>query len=546
MEHFLLTLQNTIKKYWDKPAASTYKGETYTYGEFATEIKKLHILFELLGVEHGDKVALCAKNTARWAITYMASNTYKSVIVPILVDFTADSLMNLINHSESKLLIINKEIWDKCDASKMPDLQLVVDIDSWSMLYYSNDKAKSAYEGYISEFNNRYSNGLKPEDLDFPVETSNEMCTLSYTSGSTGSPKGVMLTYKNFSHVVDFCRRHIPSDNSDRILSMLPMAHIYGLVIEFIYPMCNGVHVTWLGKVPTPAFLLGALADIKPYLVVTVPLVMEKIFKAKVLPKLETPLMKCLIHIPFVKSLIFNKIKLGLEKAFGGNVREFIFGGAALNPDVDKWLHKIKLPYTVGYGMTEAAPLIAYSNHKQFVPASCGRAIDWDTVRIDSPDPKNIVGEIQVKGPNVCIGYYKNAEATEQLYTKDGFLKTGDLGIIDAKGNIFIKGRSKNMILGSSGQNIYPEEMEAVINNQDFVLESLVLERDKKLVALVFVDENASEANPELKAITDVAEHIKNSSNANLPMYCQLARVELVEKPFEKTPKMSIKRFLYN
>ena len=353
-----------------------------------------------------------------------------------------------------------------------------------------------------------------------------------------------MLTYRNFSANVDYSQRNVPA--GDKMVSMLPMAHMYGLVIEFIYPLCNGTSIYWMGKAPTPATLLKAFADVKPYLLVTVPLVMEKIYKAKVKPTLEQPLMKTLLKIPGINSLIYKKVKEGLEKAFGGNVQEFIMGGAPLNPEVERLFKKIKFPYVVGYGMTEACPLLAYEHWTKYVPGSCGKAVDVAEVRIDSEDPQHVVGEIQARGENITIGYFKNPEATANAFTDDGWLRTGDLGIIDFDGNIFIRGRSKNMILGPSGQNIYPEEIEAVVVNQPYVLETVVVDRGGKLVALVFPDEQAiAKALLDNEAKAEIPERIRLGANRQLPAYSQLYKVEMMDKPFEKTPKMSIRRFLY-
>jgi long-chain acyl-CoA synthetase len=353
-----------------------------------------------------------------------------------------------------------------------------------------------------------------------------------------------MLTYRNFSANVDYSQRNVPA--GDKMVSMLPMAHMYGLVIEFIYPLCNGTGIYWLGKAPTPATLMKAFADVKPYLLITVPLVMEKIYKSKVKPTLDKPVVKVLTKIPGINNIIYKKVKDGLVNAFGGNVLEFIMGGAALNPEVEKLFKRIKFPYLVGYGMTEACPLLAYEHWTKYVAGSCGKAVDCATVRIDSEDPQHIAGEIQAKGENICIGYFKNPEASANAFTEDGFLRTGDLGIMDKDGNIFIKGRSKSMILGPNGQNIYPEELEAIINNQPFVAESVVVDRSGKLVALVYLDQDGiKKEGLDEEAIADIPEKIRNAANRVLPVYSKLAKVETVAEPFAKTPKMSIKRFLY-
>lgn len=544
--HYLERLQNATRKYWNKPALNNFKGESFTYCQLATRIEKFHIIFEKAGFKKGDKISICARNGARWGIAYLAVNTYETVIVPILSDFTPESVNYLVDHSESVALFTNADKWEHLDITKMPRVKFVVDVDTWNLLYCADEAFVEVYNNVDNLFAEKYPQGFKPEDVVYPTDNFNDLSTINYTSGSTGSPKGVMLTYGNFSATVDFSQRHIPSSDKYTMVSMLPMAHMYGLVIEFIYPLCNGTAIYWLGKTPTPSALLQTFAEVKPYLLITVPLVMEKIFKAKIKPVLDKPIMKFLVKVPVVNTLIFNKIRQGLENAFGGNIQEFIMGGAAVNPEIEKWFKKIKLPYVVGYGMTEATPLLAYEHNDKYVAGSCGKAVDCAQVRIDSEDPQHIVGEIQAKGANICIGYYKNPEATANAFTEDGFLKTGDLGIMDAEGNIFIRGRSKNMILGPSGQNIYPEEMEAVINNQDFVLESLVVERGGKLVALVYLDEQAiAKSLLDKEAVAEIPENIRLSSNKGLPNYSQIAKVELMDKPFEKTPKMSIKRFMY-
>ena len=542
--HYLERLQAATRKYWDKPALNTIGGESFTYAQMARDIARFHIIFEKAGFKKGDKIALCANNGARWGFAYLAVNTYETVIVPILADFKPESVMGLVNHSESIALFTNAARWAKLKPEEMPQLKVVFDVDTWKILLCRDPKIQEAVDNWDALFAARYPNGFGPDDVVFPTDNWDDLSTINYTSGSTGDPKGVMLTYRNFSANVDYSQRNVPA--GDKMVSMLPMAHMYGLVIEFIYPLCNGTSIYWMGKAPTPATLLKAFADVKPYLLVTVPLVMEKIYKAKVKPTLEQPLMKTLLKIPGINSLIYKKVKEGLEKAFGGNVQEFIMGGAPLNPEVERLFKKIKFPYVVGYGMTEACPLLAYEHWTKYVPGSCGKAVDVAEVRIDSEDPQHVVGEIQARGENITIGYFKNPEATANAFTDDGWLRTGDLGIIDFDGNIFIRGRSKNMILGPSGQNIYPEEIEAVVVNQPYVLETVVVDRGGKLVALVFPDEQAiAKALLDNEAKAEIPERIRLGANRQLPAYSQLYKVEMMDKPFEKTPKMSIRRFLY-
>ena len=542
--HYLERLQNATRKYWDKAALNSIGGESFTYGQMATQIEKFHLAFEALGVKKGDKIALHARNGARWGMAYLAVNTYEAVIVPILADFTPESAAFLTNHSESIILFTNEDKWKTMDIALMPLIKLVIDVDSWNPLYTASDEVAAAYGRMEELFAAKWPNGLGPDDVVFPTDNWDNLSTINYTSGSTGDPKGVMLTYRNFSATVDYSQRNVPA--GDKMVSMLPMAHMYGLVIEFIYPLCNGTAIYWLGKAPTPATLLKAFADVKPYLLITVPLVMEKIYKSKIKPTLDKPAVKFALKVPILNKIIYKKVKDGLVQAFGGNVQEFIMGGAALNPEVERIFKKINFPYLVGYGMTEACPLLAYEHWTKYVPGSCGKPVDCATVRIDSEDPEHIAGEIQAKGENITIGYFKNPEASANAFTEDGFLRTGDLGIMDKDGNIFIKGRSKSMILTANGQNVYPEELEAVVNNQPYVGESVVVDRAGKIVALVYLDKDAIKRDKlDDEAVSDIPEKVRIGANRKLPNYSQIAKVEVVLVPFEKTPKMSIKRFLY-
>lgn len=546
MEHYFARLQNAIRLYWDKPAVCNYRGETFSYGQLATQIERFHIFFEACGLKKGDRIAICAKNTARMAVSFLSVNTYETVVVPILSDFTPESVNHLVDHSESQMLFTDSDIWAKLDKSKMPLVKAVISVNDFTLLYADNDEVKKAYAAISETFASRYPMGFTGENVTYNTDNWDDLDIINYTSGTTSAPKGVMLTYKALSATIDFGQRYIPSSDKFTMVSMLPMAHMYGLVYEFLYPLCNGTSITFLGKTPSPSLLLSAMHDVRPYLLITVPLVMEKVFKSAIKPVLDKPVMKVLTRIPGINSLIFKKIREKLLSALGGNLQMIIMGGAPLNPEVEKWFKRIGLPYTVGYGMTEAAPLLAYEACTSYVPGSCGRSVDCAIVRIDSEDPQHVVGEIQAKGDNVCIGYYKNPEATAAAFTEDGFLKTGDLGIIDANGNIFIRGRSKSMILSANGQNIYPEEVEAVVNNQDYVVESVVVDRAGKLVALVYLDEDAmKKAGLDEETVADLHETIRINANKALPSYSQLQKVEVVDKPFEKTPKMSIKRFMY-
>lgn len=546
MEHYLACLENSMKSAWDKPALCNYKGEVFTSADLAKYIAKFGLMFEKSGVRKGDKIALCAKNTARWAVTFLAVNVYEAVIVPILSDFHPDSVAHLTDHSDSVLLFTDKEIWDKLDVSVMPKLKGAVNVDDFTLLYAPDPEFKAAFESMDADFDEKYASGFSSGDLAFPMDNFSDLAVINYTSGTTSAPKGVMLTYGNLSASIEYGHKHVLIYPGDTLVSMLPMAHVYGMVYEFLYPLSGGCAVYYLGKTPAPSLLLKAMKDVKPYMICTVPLVMEKIYKSSLKPVLSKWYIRVLASIPGLNKIIFNKMRSGLDTAFGGKVRTYIMGGAALNPEVEKWFKRIGLHYTVGYGMTEAAPLLGYEDWSRYVPGSCGKVIDCIEARIDSDDPQHIAGEIQAKGANITIGYYKNEEANKAAFTEDGFLRTGDLGIIDKNNNIFIKGRSKSMILSANGQNIYPEELEAVINNQEFVAESLVVDRSGKLVALVYFDKDAlKSARLDEEAISDLPEKIRINSNRQLPGYSRISKVETVMVPFEKTPKMSIKRFLY-
>ena len=546
MEHYLACLENSMKSAWDKPALCNYRGEVFTNADLAKYIVKFGMMFEKAGINKGDKIALCAKNTARWAVTFLAVNAYGAVIVPILVDFHPDSVSHLTDHSDSVLLFTDKEIWEKLDKSAMPKLKGAINVDDFSLLYAPDPKFKEAFENMDADFGKRYASGFSSDDISFPTDNFSDLAVINYTSGTTSAPKGVMLTYGNLSASIEYGHKHVLIYPGDTLVSMLPMAHVYGMVYEFLYPLSGGCAVYYLGKTPAPSLLLKAMKDVKPYMICTVPLVMEKIYKSSLKPVLSKWYIRVLAAIPGINKIIFNKMRSGLDTAFGGKVRTYIMGGAALNPEVEKWFKRIGLHYTVGYGMTEAAPLLAYEDWSRYVPGSCGKVIDCIEARIDSDDPQHIAGEIQAKGANITIGYYKNEEANKAAFTDDGFLRTGDLGIIDKNNNVFIKGRSKSMILSANGQNIYPEELEAVINNQEYVAESLVVDRSGKLVALVYFDKDAiKNAKLDEEAVSDLPEKVRLSSNRQLPGYSQISKVETVMVPFEKTPKMSIKRFLY-
>lgn len=546
MQHYLQHLEQTFKNYWGEPAVHTYNGECFTFAQSAAHIASLHLFFEKIGIHKGDHIALCAKNTARWAISFLAINTYGTVIVPILSDFTPPNITKLVNHSDSVILFTDSDHYEHLSASQMPNLRCIVNIEDFS-LFFANDDILYAHSCRGQYFAERYPNGMQASDLKFPAGRMSDIAIINYTSGTSSDPKGVMLTYGNVSASIDYAHRHVNVYHTDHMVSMLPMAHIYGLVFEFLFPLTGGCEIYFLGRTPAPSLLLKAMQEVRPFMICTVPLVMEKIYRTSIKPVIRKPVMKFMLAIPGIRKLLYNKIRAKLDASFGGRVRHYIMGGAALNPEVDHCLKHIGLHYTVGYGMTEAAPLLAYVDWREYVQASCGRAVDCADVRIDSPDPANIVGEIQAKGDNICVGYYKNEAATTAAFTEDGFLHTGDLGLIDKRGNVFIKGRSKSMILSANGQNIYPEEIESLIASRRYVAENVVVDREGKLVALVYLNPDTLKR----YEVTDedlprIADHLMKSVNRHLPDYSKIAKVELRSEPFEKTPKLSIKRFLYS
>ena len=545
-KHYLWKLQETVKGCWDKKALCNYNGESFTFSDLAANIEKFHILFEQSGIQKGDKIAICAKNTARWAVSFFAINTYGAVAVPILCDFHPDSINHLVDHSESIAFFVDGDIWAKLDVKKMPLVRSVVNVQDFTVLYSSDGLIEKAFAGLEASFAAKYPSGFSRDDVVYPTDNAEDLAIINYTSGTTSAPKGVMLKYDSFTATVEYAQTNVKATPEDTLVSMLPMAHMYGLAFELTYPLCSGVTIYFLGKTPSPSLLLKAMKEVRPYMIVTVPLVMEKVYKSSLKPMLQKPSIKFATKVPGIRGIIYKKMREGLDAAFGGRCGHYIMGGAPLNPEVEDLFRKIKLRYTVGYGMTEACPLLAYEDPARFVKGSCGKPVTCAEVRIDSEDPQNIAGEIQAKGRNICIGYFKNPEASAGAFTEDGFLRTGDLGVMDAAGNIFIKGRSKSMILSSNGQNIYPEEVVAVVNSQDFVVESVVVDRASKLVAMVYLDEDAmKKAGLDAEAVSDVPEAIRIAANRKLPVYSQITKVEVVPVPFEKTPKMSIKRFLY-
>ena len=517
----------------------------YTYAELAAEIAKLHVTWRECGIKPGDKIALAGRNCANWGLLFLAATSYRAVVVSILPDFTAEGIYSLVDHSEAVLLYVGPNVKKKIDATKMAGLKATIFMDDMSIVE-ADAKFRKAFEGADAAFHKAYPNGVSMSDVDYPTDNINDLAVINYTSGSTGNPKGVMLSNLNLSGNVDFANHRIPHRPGDKVLSMLPIAHMFGLMYEFLYQVCDGAEVYFLTQAPTPTVLMKAFAQVKPFMILTVPLVIEKIVKKGVLPKISSPMAKILWKTPFLNRIIRRKVKEGLDKTFGGQLRFLIIGGAALNGEVEQVLHDIKFQYCVGYGMTECAPLISYEDWWKYEFHSCGKGLDQCHVRIDSENPIAKDGEIQVKGINVMMGYYKNEEATKAVFTEDGWMRTGDLGVLDKHGNLFIHGRSKNMILGPSGQNIYPEELEDKLNSMPCVTESIVVDRDHKLVALVFPD-SSNEGKKLMggKTITEMMEENRIAVNKNLPAYSQISEIELVASEFEKTPKRSIKRYLY-
>ena len=538
MRHYLKNLEETVREQWTRKALCDYNGDSFTYAQLATNIERFRIFFDTAGIEKGDKIAICARNSARWAMTFWGINVNECVAVPLLADFHPDNVATLTNHSDSVLLFVDDDIWAKMNPENMPNLKAAINVKDGKLLWHRDQTTADAWNNRKSAFAERHPEGMWPEQVSYPDDNGEDLAIINYTSGTTGNPKGVMLTYNAMSDTDNFANTHFPNHPGQTVVSMLPLAHMYGLAIEFIHPNVDGVTVYFLGKTPSPTTLLKAMQDIKPYMVVTVPLVMEKIYANAIKPALVKT--KSLLGIPGVNKLIYRKVRSKVIEAFGGAVQCFIMGGAALNPEAEQCFKKIHLPYTVGYGMTEACPLLGYEWWTKFVPGSCGKPVH--ELRIDSEDPQHIPGEIQARGANLTIGYYKNPEATDASFTEDGWFRTGDLGVIDAKNNIFIRGRIKSMILNSSGQNIYPEEVEAVVNNCQYVTECLVVDRDGKITALVY-SELPEDMDEETKA--SIPGLIREEANKSLPNYSKIVKVEMMETPFEKTPKMSIKRFLY-
>lgn len=528
-----------------RPALTDFHGKTFTYGDLASRIARLHILYKAAGLKPGDKVALCARNSAEWGVTFLATMTYGAVVVPLLHEFQPGNIVHLVTHSQARLLFTEKSIADNLDMDRMPDVEGVLLLGDLGVVLDRDGKLKEVVDGLDRMFDKSYPAGVDRLSCASPDDSA--VALINYTSGSTGNSKGVMVTYGNLWGNIGFALRQIDFLRpGDGMLSMLPLAHMYGLVFEFLFPLCRGCHITFLGRVPSPKIVLGAFAQVKPQLVITVPLVIEKIVRGNVLPVLKRPAMRLLASIPGLRGIIYSKIKARLLAAFGGNLRQLILGGAPLTADVEELLRKIKFPFTIGYGMTECAPLVTYEWWQTQRPHSCGRLVDGMEARIDSPDPANVPGVLYLKGPNVMKGYFKNEEATAQALSEDGWLDTGDICTMDADGYLYIRGRAKSMILGPSGQNIYPEEVEIVLNDMPLVGESVVVDRGGRLVALVHPDyDTARKQGLDERQADERVKALLPDLNKSLPGYARVSEIEIHPDEFEKTPKHSIRRFIY-
>ena len=544
---FIALIEKSIKKNWDSDALTDYKGVTYQYKDVARKIEKIHILLEESGVKPGDKIAVCGRNMSHWGVTFLSVVTYGAIIVPILHEFKPDQVHNIVNHSEAKLLFVGDVVWEGLDESAMPALEGIVQINDFSVLVSRSEKLTYAREHLNAMFGQKFPKNFRKEHISYYKDNPDELLVLNYTSGTTSFSKGVMIPGKAIWSNIMFASKVFNMKAGNRLVSMLPMAHMYGLAFEFLFEFCSGCHIFFLTRMPSPKIILQAFAEVKPTLVIAVPLIIEKIIKKNVLPKLETPTMKFLMHVPLVSDKIMEKVREELMKAFGGNFYEIIVGGAAFNQEIETFMRNMQFPYTVGYGMTECAPLIAYEDWKNFKAGSCGKPVDRMEVKILSRDPQNIPGEIICRGDNVMLGYYKNEEATREVIDEEGWLHTGDLGVMDEEGNITIKGRSKNMLLGPSGQNIYPEEIEDKLNNMPYVNESIIIQAlDGKLAALIYPDFELAFANGMTeKGVEELMEANRVELNKQIAAYEQIARVKIYHEEFEKTPKKSIKRFLY-
>ena len=539
-------VEKSLKENWNNPAFSDYLGQTFTFSDVAKDIVRIQGILKTWDIKPGDKVALLGRNSSTWAITYLATISYGAVVVPILADFAPADIHHIVNHSDSTILFTSDQIWENIDDSSMPHLTAIFSLTRFDLLVSRDDEATAKWKAEVAAIAKKIEN-LTSNDINFEEISNEKLGVISYTSGTTGFSKGVMLPLNSLAANVLFGHNNIPLQAGDKIVSFLPLAHAYGCAFEFLWPFSVGCHITFLTKTPAPKTILQAFEQVRPKLVLTVPLIIEKIYKKQIQPTINKQSMKLLLMVPLLDKKIYQQVNKKLSDAFGGNFMQVIIGGAPLNAEVEDFLKKIKFPFTVGFGMTECGPLISYAAWADNPQGACGKILPTLSVKIDSNDPLNEVGEIMVRGENVMLGYYKNPEATNATLDAEGWLRTGDLGVVDNDGYIFIKGRSKSMILGPSGQNIYPEEIEAKLNNMPYIQESLVVERNNRLVALIYPDYDAAdEAGLSPEDLVLVMEENKKTLNQELPAYMQLQKTKLYPEEFEKTPKKSIKRFLYS
>lgn len=545
-ERLIGYIEQSIRQNWNIEALSNYKEKGYSYNEIAEKILKLHLFFKESGIKEEDKIALVGRNSANWCVIYLATVIYGAVIVPILPDFKPDDLINIVNHSNSRLLFSDDKIYETLDLAKMPEISGVLSLDDFRLIKALNDDVKKAFDSNENLFSAAYPE-LKQEHIKFSDISNDHLAVISYTSGTTGFSKGVMLTHNSLACNVRYAQNNMPLKPGDPLVSLLPLAHTYGCAFEFLFPFTFGCHITILTKVPSPQIVVQAFKEIKPRLILSAPLVIEKIFKKQVLPVITKPVMKILLAVPGINKILYNKIREKLVETFGGRFHEVVIGGAPFNADAEKFFKKIGFRFTVGYGMTECGPLISYASWDTTKLGASGRAVDTLEVTIDSDDPENTVGEIILRGENVMLGYYKNEKATREMIDDEGWMHTGDLGLIDKEGNIFIKGRSKSMILGPSGKNIYPEEIESVINNKDYITESVVISEDNKLIALIYPDfEMMKRDNISEEQLIPILEKTRKEVNDRLPEFMAVHKFRIHNEEFAKTPKRSIKRFLYS
>lgn len=524
-----------------------YNAEVYTYKDIARQILKFHLVFDELGIQRGDKIAIIGKNSANWGVAYLSVLTFGAVAVPLLPDFRTEDMQYIINHSDSRAVFVADYLWKKLDAKEMKAVEFFISLESWTPNYTTNNNLEDILAFLDEKLSQKFPEGLTAENFSLPKSENSELAEISYTSGTTGFSKGVLLLHNSLAANIRFAQNHMPLQSGDKIVSFLPLAHAYGLAFEFLFPFTLGCHITFLTKTPSPQIITKAFGEIKPRLILSVPLVIEKIYKKKILPEISKAPLSYLLKTPLINKLIYKKVLAGVSAGFGGNFKEVVVGGAALSEEIESFFKRIKFPITVGYGMTECGPLVAYASSQEAKLGSCGKAVDSLEVKIDSEDAQSKVGEILLKGENVMVGYYKNEEATRKVIDPEGWLHTGDLGIVDKDGFIFIKGRSKSMLLGPSGQNIYPEEMESLVNIYACVAESIVVKRENKLVAMVVPDEDvAKKQGLTHEEVLQKLQGYRKKINAQLPAYMQISSFEIHAEPFEKTPKKSIKRFLYS